>query len=444
MDDDGNQSLPKTKGQIRHFLLSLLVLSLTLLGLIEDSMNLNKQVENNVMKDFIPVSKNDTQNTSLFNSTMVSKSNATSSNSQRMFATEIKNKSNHVSINNVTQHRPVTIVVQLSGELGNQIGKISSGLYVQNLIKTRLGLKTEIKLRAQDSSKWKRAMQWTKEAFPNTRSMDFREANTFEFDEMRSLQAQWIDEKLAENKFNLTHIKDPHSLKHLKSNFHDAIEMLRQAWTMEKPANVSGGNFSFPFVYVDRFLPEIPLFEECYTLVRDFFTIDEKAICKKIPDPDETVFHFRNFLTEMPGRGKRLGFEELSANKTAKELFANHKPGEKVAIISRFGDKVDEYIQAMESIRGLKVRYIENQTGNEDFCFLVKAQKEIIATKMSTFSLWAGVLGDAKKVRMYTVDSKDTRDRGLVNWTQALKNANISYSPPELKEKFLFEFYEAD
>eukprot|EP00957_Ditylum_brightwellii_P170725 12994962-Ditylum_brightwellii.AAC.1 len=94
-------------------------------------------------------------------------------------------------------------------------------------------------------------MQWTKEAFPNTRPMDFREANTKEFDEMRSLQAQWIDEKLAENKFNLTHINDPHGLKHLTSNFDDAIEMLRQAWTMEKPANALGGNFSFPFVYVD-------------------------------------------------------------------------------------------------------------------------------------------------------------------------------------------------
>ena len=217
-----------------------------------------------------------------------------------------------------------------------------------------------------------------------------------------------------------------------------------QSPSMEKPANVSGGNFSFPFVYVDVFLPHIPLFEECYTLVREFFTIDEKAICKQIPDPDETVLHFRNFLTEMPKRGKHLGFEELSANKTAKELFANHKPGEKVAIISRFGDKVDEYIQAMESIRGLKVRYIENQTGNEDFCFLVKAQKEIIGTYMSSFSWWAGVLGDAKKVRSYTVDSKDTRDRGVVNLTQNLKNANISYSPPELKEKFSFEFYEAD
>eukprot|EP00957_Ditylum_brightwellii_P155782 11860076-Ditylum_brightwellii.AAC.1 len=146
----------------------------------------------------------------------------------------------------------------------------------------------------------------------------------------------------------------------------------------------------------------------------------------------------------MPQRGKELGFEELSANKTAKELFANHKPGEKVAIISRFGDKVDEYIQALESIRGLKARYIEDQTGNEDFCFLVKAQKEIIKTTMSSFSWWAGVLGDAKKVRVYTVDSKETRGRGVVQWTQNVKNANISYSPPELEEKFSFEFYKAD
>lgn len=75
---------------------------------------------------------------------------------------------------------------------------------------------------------------------------------------------------------------------------------------------------------------------------------------------------------------KKKGFKELSPNQTAADLFGHLKPGEKVAIVTRFSAKqAKPYTDALEQ-RGLKVRVIEGQSGTEDFCFLMSAQKEII------------------------------------------------------------------
>jgi hypothetical protein len=108
----------------------------------------------------------------------------------------------------------VTVVVQLSGELGNHMHKIASGMCVKNQIEKSLGLKTELKFRAQESSKWKRAMQSTKEAFPNTRSFDFRAGNTEEFDQAHLLQEQWLQHLIMTNQLNLTDISDPSVMNH--------------------------------------------------------------------------------------------------------------------------------------------------------------------------------------------------------------------------------------
>lgn len=272
---------------------------------------------------------------------------------------------------------PVTIVVQLSGELGNQLQKMANGFCIQHLIETKLGLKTEIKLRHQEARKWTHAMEWTKEAFPSFRPLDFTAANTPDFKIVQNVQKSWLDQLRKENKLDMRGIHRKYSgVLHQQRNcdskecFDALLNMLNQTWYMEKPPTIDGldTSFSIPHVYADTYMRDY-----CLDIIfstpkfKEFFVVDEKQICKATPDPDETVFHFRNFLSEMP-RGLDKGFEELDANKTAKELFANHKPGEKVAIVSRGGKNVNKYIEALETIRGLKVRYIKGQTGNEDFC----------------------------------------------------------------------------
>jgi hypothetical protein len=332
----------------------------------------------------------------------------------------------------------VTVVVQLSGELGNHMHKIASGMCVKNQIEKSLGLKTELKFRAQESSKWKRAMQSTKEAFPNTRSFDFRAGNTEEFDQAHLLQEQWLQHLIMTNQLNLTGISDPSVMNHFTGAYmNDILTLLNQTWYMERPRPTSGGsNFSIPHVYADAFAEK-----ECLELMLDelrkFFVVDEDAICRLVPDPDENVLHLRNFLVEMPnGAGRKLGFEELNANKTATKIFANYKPGDKVAIISRFEEKTDEYIDALKELKGIEARYIKGQTGNQDFCFLMKAQQEVIGQKLSSFANWASILGKAKKVRLYSVDSEYTRakQRHFYNFTWNVK---------ELRERIVYENYKA-
>ena len=111
----------------------------------------------------------------------------------------------------------------------------------------------------------------------------------------------------------------------------------------------------------------------------------------------------------MPKRGVALGFEELSPRKISEELLRDLTAGDKVAITSRFVNKAVEDIVDSLSARGIKVRVVNGQSPEEDFCFLLKAEKELVGFAKSSYVRWAGILGNAALVRMYSVDSPATR-----------------------------------
>lgn len=139
----------------------------------------------------------------------------------------------------------------------------------------------------------------------------------------------------------------------------------------------------------------------------------------------------------MPKLGKQKGYEELSANKTAYELFAHLQPGDKVAITTRFGGiHVQPYVSALEE-RGLQVRVIEGQSDTQDFCFLMSAQKELVGPLHSTFATWAAFLGNMKLAHLYYVTSP------------ARTKAKKSYSPytwkrPVLKDRVFTNLYKSE
>jgi hypothetical protein len=133
--------------------------------------------------------------------------------------------------------------------------------------------------------------------------------------------------------------------------------------------------------------------------------------------------HFRNYLAELPRKGKQKGYEELSPNQTAFELFGHLQPGEKIAMTSRWNNPAAQaYLETLKE-RGLTVRMITNQTGVQDFCFLANAKKELAGMARSTFLEWAAILGNASVSWLYSIDSEDTRkalgDQALMDhqWT---------------------------
>ena len=93
----------------------------------------------------------------------------------------------------------------------------------------------------------------------------------------------------------------------------------------------------------------------------------------------------------------------------SEELLCNLTAGDKVVITSRFVNKPVEDIADLLSARGIKVRLINGQLPEEDFCFLKKAEKELIGIAKSSYMMWAGILGDAALLRLYSVDSLATR-----------------------------------
>lgn len=136
------------------------------------------------------------------------------------------------------------------------------------------------------------------------------------------------------------------------------------------------------------------------------------------------------------------GFEELSPNQTAHGLFRNLHPGDKVAITSRYNDhpSVQPYVDALID-RGIRVRVITGQTGVEDFCFLMHAQKELVGIAESTYATWAAHLGNAKRARFYSMDSQSRR-RSPVFSERVFFHYN--WTNPILKKKEYFELYQAE
>lgn len=108
-----------------------------------------------------------------------------------------------------------------------------------------------------------------------------------------------------------------------------------------------------------------------------------------------------------------------------------------MAITTRFGGKlVEPYVTALER-RGLQVRVVEGQSGTEDFCFLLSAQKELVGTYKSTYVRWAAFLGEAKRANLYEL------------FTPGNKGSNSDYSPfnwthPDLKDRVFHEAFKSE
>jgi hypothetical protein len=173
---------------------------------------------------------------------------------------------------------------------------------------------------------------------------------------------------------------------------------------------LSGIDVSLPIINVKRMAMFSLEFEH---ELRQLFRMneDDPVCCNIRADPNETVFHYRNFIGEMKKYGEKLGFGELSPFKIASELFHDLHGGDKVAIVTRIkNEKVEEIRDLIQSLHpGVEVRIVDGNSGVQDFCLLKTTQKEIIGTAKSTFVRWASFLGNQRRARLYIYDSMHFR-----------------------------------
>ena len=355
---------------------------------------------------------------------------------------------------------PISIVVQLSGEMGNNLHKIAFGRALQNLVKERYQMDTKLVFRHQESKikrlKWISAKNDIQKCFPKLRHFDFELGNSDEFEKRRSQQANWLGGEAAqllqlENGISASQTdKGLEYLQRLVANQTDR--------TIMEPPNA---NISLPFIYSLNFV-DYSWIDRYYDDFRELLTFDELACCNLVPGADESVFvsevkstdtillqmhvpvsngshfmshlhlnlyqHFRNYITEMPKQWKRKGFIELSPNRTANELFQHLQPGEKVAIVSRFqSPHTLAYADALKE-RGLEIRSISNSTGVEDFCFLMKTKRELAGPSQSTYCFWSAFLGNATTNWLYSISSN--RKHLQYNWIH-----------PEIRSRMRFPIF---
>jgi hypothetical protein len=321
-----------------------------------------------------------------------------------------------------------TIVVQLSGEMGNNLHKIAfaRGLQIQAMER---GVLTNMILRHMDGddSKWKRARSFISRCFPNLSHLDFEAGNSVRYKDLILQQKILFAGSASGLKLNgKSDDEVARVLDHLRM-----LVMMNVTIPFDETAGVlhHDAGIYLPFLiadimvdheYLDRFRDDF----------RNFFTFDDERCCAAVPDPDESVFHFRNFQHELKGVTKKRGFRELNPEQVSNELFGQLQRGDKVAIVSRFKNEITkQYVTALER-RGIIVRLISGQTPVQDFCFLKRAQKEMAGSEISSFFVWASYLGKAP-VRSYFVT--DNRQAG--------KKSSYSWKNPDLKSRYTYEEY---
>ena len=321
-----------------------------------------------------------------------------------------------------------TIVIQLSGEMANQLCKLAFGYGLKWMLEDDHNITSNIILRHQENPKWVTAHKSMRLCYPKIRTMDFSQGNTREFDDRQKQQDRW----LGHNDFH--HLTSASRASESLNKFVRLISNTRQL-PPELPVDA---NITLPFIYADSH-DSPSIVDRFFDRLKDLFEYDleNPKCCGPRALLNENAFHARGFLVEMPRVGKRLGFEELSPNKTVAELLKNHPRGGKIAVLGRFPAFGQQYVDQMLSA-GLDARLVETDSGEQSFCFLMSVQGEIIGSSQSTFIKWASYLGNASEARIYSLRSPERLALGKHHHQQ------WNFTHPKLMRKFSFESYNSE
>jgi len=366
---------------------------------------------------------------------------------------------NSTAVNNESPETPrnghdgyVTLIVQLRGELSNQLSSLAHARVTQVLAE-RLGIRIVLVGQHQNNAKWTRGRDDIVRCFVNLKNLTF-EGGIWDpnFKESEQLQSRWLsdrDQSLLKNARRAGLQALQRLLAHPNSRMSPYSSLINQA-----AGNIT---YSVPYLTTDSFIG-MSVFDY-YGVLRDWLKIDDSdpACCRARAAGDETVLHVRNFVSETERSWSR-GLLDLSPNNTANKLFRN-KNGDnnsssvnsgsfnknssndaKVVILSRFPYTLKPYADALQATSGVSsATVLFDQTGIQDFCFLRSARTTMIGTRRSTYALWAGVLGNASTVRLYSIRRSPLPE----NRTEQQIEASSTYtrSPGGSNRTFLFETY---
>ncbi|KAL7555460.1 hypothetical protein ACA910_020187 [Epithemia clementina (nom. ined.)] len=352
--------------------------------------------------------------------------------------------------------QPLIILVQLSGEFGNHLSKIAYGRALQLWLQEEYGVtKSKLVLRHQGKRyeyKWLKTQAQLQRCFPwTTTSLNFAEGNddpVYEhfvqqytlnrtspfyrrFDEINMLVGDSpssgssrisVVAQTLRAAVNAYHKQEPQ--QQYAHGYHNVTSKI--PFILYSTQFVHGNHF-FLERYYNEFRKMFEMSLECCPVVNDNDTT-------MVPSRDETVVHLRNYLIEMPRKkGKTTIYEEANPYTMANRLLSHLQPDhDKVVLLGptapgRFRNnatavwhELQAHAHALQR-RSIATRII-NHTDSDiinnnsssstssdalvdmrDFCFLLRAQRELVGLETSTFVYWAAILGQAQSVRLYTI-----------------------------------------
>mmetsp|Transcript_21651 Transcript_21651/g.35794 ORF Transcript_21651/g.35794 Transcript_21651/m.35794 type:complete len:448 (+) Transcript_21651:3-1346(+) len=333
---------------------------------------------------------------------------------------------------------PVTILVSLGGEMGNQISIMAHGYALKWMLEEDYNISAVTVLKHQKNAKWIRARESMVTCYPKIRSMDFEEGNVPEFDERTNQQSRWLGNH-AMDRLNLR-------TRNSEVDIRESLEILVQALSNPtgKPDVPPNANCTLPFIRTSTYAIGGYVNERYYDKHRNLFQFDydnPKCCGSERPQANERVIHVRGYSGEMARKFKKKGFEELSANKTADELLgAATNRDEPITVLSRFASIGTSYVDVLQARGWKNARFLTTETGEQSFCYLMRAQKEMIGYSMSSFASWGAMLGDATKARLYSLK---TAERVAV-FGEGGCFFRHNYTNPSLKAKMSFELYKSE
>eukprot|EP00934_Nitzschia_sp_Nitz4_P007066 Nitzschia sp. Nitz4//scaffold147_size54853//19180//20409//NITZ4_006614-RA/size54853-processed-gene-0.21-mRNA-1//-1//CDS//3329536684//7056//frame0 len=336
----------------------------------------------------------------------------------------------------------VTIVVQLSGEMANNLHHIAHGLGLQYWVKDVYGIDSNLVLRHQEgpnnrapNPKWKSARDNLQQCFPSLALLNFAEGNNKQYTHLDQLQQLWLLGKGD----RLTGLVNSADEKEIQTG----LELLATNILIDpqRPWVDDTSTIRLPFIRSES-LDVFPMIDRYFSKISDVFVFNETACCALVPDANDSVFHFRNYQSEMPSlRAYQMGFAELSPEQTSTELFAHlESANDRVQITTRIPNQAARnYAEALKE-RGVEANLVTGQSAMQDFCFLRSSKRELAGSARSTFVLWAALLGNMNPARLYHVDNEGLRQRHPDYW----KRFTYNFTHPALRDRIRFELYKAE
>ena len=321
-------------------------------------------------------------------------------------------------------HRNITLIVQLRGELGNQLSVLANARITQLLAQSKYPhIRIQIIGQHQYSDKWTRGRDDLVKCFSHAfHDFDFEGGShdkSGEFMAVKQLQDAWLNAEQLKKLNNVRSLDFLNSLLLQQEQNASGVPIL--------PASLSVSKYSLPYLTAIYFSwSDIIQSRHYYDDIRQWLTFNMKACCNPdiVRGDNDIVFHYRNFEYELRHKKNDLTshFVEVSPYIIANVAYQNYtrRDHHRVAISSRYEAGTERYIQAFHK-RGISSYYVTGQrSGNEGFCFLLQTQKETFGSYYSTYYRWAALLGNATLNRFYIIDGS------LVTQTAAAAAVNIT------------------